>query len=91
MSHTQTDVSSIERCCTLGTQVIDPVEDYLKLLRTIFDFDALKALLHKPDFTFTFDAMHGVSGPYAKRIFVQVRSCLMQSSSCLLLDFVPCP
>ena len=53
-------------------QVIDPVEDYLKLLRTIFDFDALKALLRKPDFTFTFDAMHGVSGPYARRIFVQV-------------------
>lgn len=52
-------------------QVIDSVEDYLKLLRTIFDFDALKALLHKPDFTFTFDAMHGVAGPYAKRIFVQ--------------------
>ncbi len=52
--------------------MIDSVEDYLKLLRTIFDFDALKALLHKPDFTFTFDAMHGVAGPYAKRIFVQV-------------------
>ena len=55
-------------------QVIDSVEDYLKLLRTIFDFDALKALLHKPDFTFTFDAMHGVAGPYAKRIFVQVHT-----------------
>ena len=48
------------------------MEDYLKLLRTIFDFDGLKALLHKPNFKFTFDAMHGVSGPYAKRIFVQV-------------------
>lgn len=53
-------------------QVFDPVEDYLKLLRTIFDFDALKALLRKPDFTFTFDGMHGVSGPYARRVFVEV-------------------
>lgn len=53
-------------------QVFDPVEDYLKLLRTIFDFDALKALLRKPDFTFTFDGMHGVSGPYARRILVEV-------------------
>ncbi len=62
-----------EFCCwNLQMQVIDSVEDYLKLLRTIFDFDALKALLHKPDFAFTFDAMHGVAGPYAKRIFVQV-------------------
>ena len=57
---------------SLRLQVIDPVEDYLKLLRTIFDFDALKVLLQKPNFNFTFDAMHGVSGPYAKRIFVQV-------------------
>lgn len=56
-------------------QVIDPVEDYLKLLRTIFDFDGLKALLNKPNFKFTFDGMHGVSGPYAKRIFVQVLLC----------------
>lgn len=53
-------------------QVMDPVEDYLKLLRSIFDFDALKALLRKPDFTFTFDGMHGVSGPYARRIFIEV-------------------
>lgn len=70
--------------------MIDPVEDYLKLLRTIFDFDALKALLHKPDFTFTFDAMHGVSGPYAKRIFVQVCPCLVLSFSFPLLVFVFC-
>lgn len=48
------------------------MEDYMKLSRTIFDFDALKALLHMPEFTFTFDGMHGVSGPYAKRIFLQV-------------------
>lgn len=58
--------------CMEVLQVFDPVEDYLKLLRTIFDFDALKALLRKPDFTFTFDGMHGVSGPYARRIFVEV-------------------
>ena len=62
-------------------QVIDSVEDYLKLMRTIFDFDALKALLHKPDFTFTFDAMHGVSGSYARRIFVQV------SQTCITSPF----
>ena len=69
------------------SQVIDPVEDYLKLLRTIFDFDAVKALLHKPNFTFTFDAMHGVSGPYAKRIFVQVS---LHLSCCLSVSCVRC-
>ena len=52
-------------------QVIDPVTDYLKLLRSIFDFSALKALFARPDFKFVFDGLHGVAGPYAKRIFVE--------------------
>ena len=66
------DVDKFGRRRVVTLQVVDPVEDYLKLLRTIFDFEALKDLLRKPDFTFTFDGMHGVSGPYARRIFVQV-------------------
>lgn len=53
-------------------EVIDPVEDYLRLLKDIFNFRALRSFLARPDFKFTFDAMHGVAGPYAKRIFVQV-------------------
>lgn len=48
------------------------MEDYLKLLRTIYDFSPLSALLRRPDFKFAFDGMHGVAGPYAKRIFVEV-------------------
>ncbi len=48
------------------------MEDYLKLLRKIYDFSALSALLRRPDFKFAFDGMHGVAGPYAKRIFVEV-------------------
>jgi len=52
-------------------QVIDEVEDYLKLLKGIYDFNSLSHLLRRPDFKFTFDGMHGVAGPYAKRIFVK--------------------
>ena len=70
--HVQPGVDSWQQMLMYTVQVFDPVEDYLKLLRTIFDFNALKALLRKPDFTFTFDGMHGVSGPYARRIFVEV-------------------
>jgi phosphoglucomutase len=55
-------------------QVIDSVEDYLKLLKSIYDFGALGRLLARPDFKFVFDGMHGVAGPYAQRIFVQVSS-----------------
>eukprot|EP00884_Botryococcus_braunii_P020827 jgi/Botrbrau1/7428/Bobra.0083s0001.1 len=52
-------------------EVIDPVEDYLKLMKTIYDFQGLQRLLKRPDFSFVFDGMHGVAGPYARRIFVQ--------------------
>ena len=38
-------------------------------MRTLFDFDQLKAFVSRKDFSLLFDGMHGVSGPYAKRIF----------------------
>jgi len=55
---------------TLGNMqisVIDPVTDYEALMRQLFDFDAIKALFAR-GFTVCFDAMHAVTGPYAKRI-----------------------
>lgn len=60
------------RCACAARQVIDEVEDYLRLLKGIYDFRALSALLRRPDFKFVFDGMHGVAGPYAQRIFMQV-------------------
>ena len=43
-------------------EVVDPVADYLKTLQEVFDFDAIKALIARPDFTMIFDAMHAVTG-----------------------------
>lgn len=51
-------------------EVIDPVADYLDLLENVFDFQLMKELLTRPDFRFVFDAMHAVTGAYAKPIFV---------------------
>jgi len=51
--------------------VVDSVEEYLTLLKPVFDFSAIKTLFQRKDFKFAFDGLHGVSGPYAKRIFVQ--------------------
>lgn len=48
-------------------EVIDPVTDYAALMETLFDFDAIRALF-KSGFSMTFDAMHAVTGPYAKAI-----------------------
>jgi len=48
-------------------EVIDPVENYAQLMRTLFDYDAIKALF-ADGFRMRFDAMHAVTGPYAKAI-----------------------
>ena len=48
-------------------RVIDPVADYAKLMERLFDFDAIRALF-ADGFRMRFDAMHAVTGPYAKAI-----------------------
>lgn len=51
----------------MDVDVVDPVADYAALMREIFDFDRIKALL-ADGFTLRFDAMHAVTGPYATAI-----------------------
>ncbi|WOL09664.1 hypothetical protein Cni_G18417 [Canna indica] len=51
-------------------EVVDPVSDYLELMENVFDFQLIKDLFSRPDFRFIFDAMHAVTGAYAKPIFV---------------------
>ena len=51
-------------------RVIDSVADYVELMRSLFDFDAMRALITGGKFKLCFDAMHAVTGPYAKEILV---------------------
>jgi phosphoglucomutase len=53
-------------------EVVDPVADYVKVLQAVFDFPLIKKLVTRPDFKFKFDAMHAVTGAYAKPIFVDL-------------------
>ncbi|MBL1406569.1 MAG: alpha-D-glucose phosphate-specific phosphoglucomutase [Rhizobiales bacterium] len=48
-------------------EIVDPVSDYKDLMETLFDFDKIKALFAS-GFSMQFDAMHAVTGPYAKAI-----------------------
>ena len=50
-------------------EVINPVSDYADLMASMFDFAAIKTLLSS-GFKIKFDAMHAVTGPYAKAILV---------------------
>ena len=49
-------------------EVIDPVTQYLSLMKTLFDFDAIRALFAS-GFRMRYDALHAVTGPYAHAIF----------------------
>ena len=49
-------------------EVIDAVDDYSKLMESLFDFDLMSALFSSGKFRMCFDAMHAVTGPYAKKI-----------------------
>ncbi|MHB1230968.1 MAG: alpha-D-glucose phosphate-specific phosphoglucomutase [Burkholderiales bacterium] len=49
-------------------EVIDPVADYAALMERLFDFEAISALLSETPFRMRFDAMHAVTGPYARDI-----------------------
>lgn len=63
------DLSGVGRFRLGGTEVsiVDPIADYCELMRTLFDFDAIRRLL-SGGFNLCFDAMHAVTGPYAKTI-----------------------
>ncbi len=52
-------------------EVIDYISDYVKLMQEIFDFDAIKNLFAS-GFTFRFDGMNAISGPYAVEIFEKI-------------------
>ncbi|XP_064194534.1 phosphoglucomutase-1-like isoform X2 [Anguilla rostrata] len=53
-------------------EIVDSVESYANMLRNIFDFAALKELLSGENhLRIRLDAMHGVVGPYVKRIICE--------------------
>ncbi|XP_071984169.1 phosphoglucomutase-1 isoform X4 [Engystomops pustulosus] len=53
-------------------EIVDSVESYGNMLRNIFDFSALKELLSGQNrLHIRIDAMHGVVGPYVKKILCE--------------------
>ena len=50
--------------------VINPIDDYVELMKSLFDFSQIRDLLAS-GFRMVYDAMNAVTGPYALRIFEQ--------------------
>jgi phosphoglucomutase len=69
------DISKLgsQKVGPIEVEIIDSVVDYVALLKSIFDFDQIKAYLqaHKSDVKVLFDGMNGVTGPYGTAIFVK--------------------
>jgi hypothetical protein len=56
--------ASLTRCArSLVLQVIDATVEYAELMRSIFDFAALRTFLQRPDFRLIYDSMHGGMPP----------------------------
>lgn len=55
----------------LQIEVVDPVRDYQQLMERLFDFERIGAWL-RAGHRLVFDGLHGITGPYAQRIFSEV-------------------
>jgi phosphoglucomutase len=53
-------------------EIIDPVADYAALMEALFDFGRIRQLFDAGLFRMCFDAMHAITGPYAKHILEEM-------------------
>ena len=66
------DTVGSQQIDTLKITIIDPVTDYAELMQSIFDFNLLKESISSGYITLLFDAMSAITGPYAKRILIDI-------------------
>lgn len=66
-------------------EIISSTAVHADLLATIFDFNAIKALFARSDFSLCYDCLSGVQGPYAHEILVNILGAPASS----LLNAVP--
>ncbi len=55
----------------MRVEIIDPVADYAELMTRLFDFDAMREWIASGH-QLRFDAMHAITGPYARHLFVDL-------------------
>ena len=83
--YAQTQMVSSYQMCDAGTfdlarchvsnvnntriEVVDSVTDYADLMAMLFDFEALHQGFRDGSLSLCFDAMHAITGPYAREIF----------------------
>lgn len=72
----------------MTVEIVDSVSDYVELMKEIYNFEDIKSFFAKnPSFKVLFDGMHGVTGTYAQRLFVEELG--LPASS--IMNCVPAP
>ena len=64
------DVIGSDSIDSMQIEIINSVTDYANLMEGLFDFDAIRKMI-EGGFEICFDAMHAITGPYAKEILVK--------------------
>ncbi|QSA95807.1 alpha-D-glucose phosphate-specific phosphoglucomutase [Methylococcus sp. EFPC2] len=62
------DKIGVTQIDAVAIEIIDPVADYAELMGHLFDFPLISQALKAGSITLCFDAMHAITGPYARRI-----------------------
>jgi len=52
-------------------EIVSSTDLYVSYMKELFDFNILKKFVARKDFSFEFDGMSGVAGPYAMAIFMR--------------------
>lgn len=68
LSHIKVTEGQLDDGHSWRVKVVDTCAEYTQLMKTLFDFDSIKKLIERSDFSMCFDGMHGISGPYALEI-----------------------
>lgn len=55
---------------TFEVEVVDSIDSYLHLMKSIFDFDRIRSYVKQSGARLLFDSLHGVTGPYAERVLI---------------------
>jgi len=67
----ETHIQALNGFQEVVVEVIDSCEQHVALLKSVFDFELIRSFLNRPDFSMVYDSMHGVQGPYARKVFCE--------------------
>lgn len=64
------DTLGSDQIGSMEIEIFNGVTDYADLMESLFDFEAIRKMFAS-GFEICFDAMHAITGPYAKEVFVK--------------------